>query len=38
VRRLGSLQAIAAELAQGSHLNERDKPYAARSVKVMLMA
>ncbi len=31
-----SLRAIAAELAQAGHVNERGRPYAAQSVKAML--
>ncbi len=33
-----SLRAIAAELAQAGHVNERGRPYAAQSVKAMLGA
>jgi hypothetical protein len=33
-----SLREIAAELAQVGHLNERGKPYAAQSIKMMLKA
>ena len=33
-----SMPEIAAELAQVGHLNERGKPYAAQSIKMMLEA
>ena len=33
-----SMREIAAELAQVGHLNERGKPYAAQSIKMMLEA
>jgi hypothetical protein len=31
-----SLQEVAAELARIGHVNERGKPYAAQSIKMML--
>ena len=31
-----SLREIAAELARAGHINERGKPYAAQSIKMML--
>jgi len=31
-----SLREIAVELAQAGHINERGKPYAAQSIKMML--